>query len=568
MCIPQMSHFSSAFLARLTTLFFFVSLCRASFCILSFMMSSYNRQRTESKYEEENVSSYVDSCVNFTSNVSFHTAEEGEKFAREVQHRDGAAQSCTILVLGSEASLQDASSLFKDCPYATDEIHDAIVAAPMNSMHVVAIQKATRILVGKVTTASSRHNCQARPDVISAIIEETVSAANGILDVYVVGYEGYELCVASAIARTANRSFSAKGGKAEQSYLESGHPVRVMIPTAKHIDALTHAATSIQLCQRLVDAPTNLLDTVTFTEIAVRCVEKLKATGATVNAKVLKGEELREQGYGGLYGTGKAAEFPPHLVTLSYQPKAGITPRERIAFVGKGVVYDTGGLAIKSRDGMCTMKHDMGGAAAIFGAFLALVKVHAPLEISCILCLADNAVGPRSQRNDDIIRLKSGVTVEINNTDAEGRLVLSDGVFHASAELPYTPETIVDVATLTGAQGVATGKRHAAIYANTEASESRFFAAGRTSGDLCYPVLYCPELHNIEFKSEVADFKNSVANRANAQVSCAGQFIGNNLSKEYKGHWVHVDLAGPATHNQATGFGVALLLETFNREAF
>ncbi|CCW71437.1 unnamed protein product [Phytomonas sp. Hart1] len=343
--------------------------------------------------------------------------------------------------------------------------------------------------------------------------------------------------------------------------------IRVYLESARWTHAaLGIAAAAVQLCQRLVDAPTSLLDSFSFTEIALRCVEKLKAAGHDVAAVVCAGEELRAQGYGGLYGTGKAAEFPPAMVTLSYTPKPGIAPVEKVALVGKGIVYDTGGLALKSRDGMVSMKHDMGGAAAIFAAFLAMAKLGLPLEVSCVMCLADNAVGPRSQRNDDILHLKSGLSIEINNTDAEGRLVLSDGVYHASAELPTTPDIIVDLATLTGAQGIATGVYHAALYANTEAGERRFLDGGRRCGDLCFPVVYCPELHNLEFHSNVADYRNSVAKRANAQVSCAAQFIGNNLAGDFKGEWVHVDLAAPATYDEATGFGVALLLEVFGRK--
>ena len=170
-------------------------------------------------------------------------------------------------------------------------------------------------------------------------------------------------------------------------------------------------------------------------------------------------------------------------------------------------------------------------------------------------------MGPESTRPDDILHMYSGKTVEVNNTDAEGRLVLADGVAYASKHLK--PHVIVDLATLTGAQLMATGRKHAAIMSNHEGLESSAVIAGRESGDLVHPIPYCPEFFRGEFKSKVADMKNSVKDRMNAQTSFAGQFIGNHLNK-YKGQWLHVDIAGPSTSRErGTGYGVALLLRLF-----
>lgn len=165
---------------------------------------------------------------------------------------------------------------------------------------------------------------------------------------------------------------------------------------------------------------------------------------------------------------------------------------------------------------------------------------------------------------DDIHRLYSGRTVEINNTDAEGRLVLADGVAYAKRDLGAT--IILDMATLTGGQGVATGKYHGAIMTNREAWEEHAVQAGRSSGDLLAPIVYAPELHFSEFASAVADMKNSVADRSNALASCAGLFIGANLGFDYAGVWVHVDMAYPVhCGERATGYGVALLGSLFGR---
>ncbi|KAF5224187.1 putative aminopeptidase, putative,metallo-peptidase, Clan MF, Family M17 [Trypanosoma cruzi] len=549
------------------------------------MSTAYKRQRTTSAYEEHNVSAFVESCIHFKTNLTFHTAAEGKQLANEAV-QNHPQEPNIVLLLGNQKQLQEKKALSTFFPYYSKAVESAINVAASGKNYLAEITPHARVLVGMVSSKASRHNCPLRPDMISTLVKDAVHQARTgdseksvlrSVDIYCCESQNV-LCVATAIARAANRSFSAKRGRAEEGYWERGLPVRVVFAanTTKPgaaVDgdgfacgsrrALEVAVTVVQLCQRLVDAPTNLLDTITFTEIAAGHVEKLKGEGRDVSIGIIAGEELREKGYGGMYGVGKAAEFPPHLVTLSYQPSNGIKPQEKLAFVGKGIVYDTGGLSIKTLGGMCAMKHDMGGAAAVFCGFLGLAMIEAPQQVSTVLCLADNAVGPRSQRNDDIIRMKSGHTVEINNTDAEGRLVLGDGVYHASALLPYTPDIIVDMGTLTGTQGVATGRFHAALYANNEEIENRLLKASRICGDLCFPILHCPEFHSLEFNSSVADSRNSVTNRGNASSSCAAYFIGTHIDPKYQGSWAHIDMAAPVSRDEATGFGVTLLLQTF-----
>jgi probable aminopeptidase NPEPL1 len=204
------------------------------------------------------------------------------------------------------------------------------------------------------------------------------------------------------------------------------------------------------------------------------------------------------------------------------------------------------------------MKMDMAGAAAVLAGFEAAVELQVSKRLTAILCIAENAVGPNAVRPDDLVQMFSGKTVEINNTDAEGRLVLADGVAWAAKH--RSPDVIIDIATLTGAQAVATGKHHAAIYCNHEDWEVKAVVAGKLSGDLTHPLPYCPEFFRKEFRSQVADMKNSVKDRANGQAACAGQFIGNHLDK-YKGIWLHVDMAGPSKEGgRATGYGVGLFL--------
>jgi probable aminopeptidase NPEPL1 len=239
-----------------------------------------------------------------------------------------------------------------------------------------------------------------------------------------------------------------------------------------------------------------------------------------------------------------------------------------IALVGKSIVYDTGGLALKPREGMCGMKADMGGSAGLLGGFVSAVRAGYRHKLFLILCMAENAIGPTAFRNDDILRLYSGKTVEINNSDAEGRLVLGDGVAHATKHINNL-DLVVDMATLTGAQSICTGKKHASILANRQELETQAVAAGLRSGDLCYPMVYAPELLMKEFKSKVADMKNSVKDRSNAQASCAGHFVESHLDEGYKGGWLHVDMAGPAWEGErGTGYGVGLVLSLLGVKGF
>jgi len=234
----------------------------------------------------------------------------------------------------------------------------------------------------------------------------------------------------------------------------------------------------------------------------------------------------------------------------------------------KGVTYDTGGLSLKPKVGMCGMKHDMGGSAGLLGTFRAAVQLRLPVKLTLILAIVENAIGPAAVRNDDILTMKSGKTVEINNTDAEGRLILADCVSHAS-NLVEGVDVILDMATLTGAASVTTGRKHAGVLAKTRAMEERVREAGLRTGDLAFPMLYAPELLRSEFASEVADMKNSVANRNNAQASCAGHFVESHIDEAYDGDWVHVDMAGPDSKDErATGYGVALVLGLLKAPGF
>jgi probable aminopeptidase NPEPL1 len=305
----------------------------------------------------------------------------------------------------------------------------------------------------------------------------------------------------------------------------------------------------------LVERPTAELSTADFVEETAREIKGLK----TVAMSVIEGDELLEAGLGGLHAVGRAAEVGPRLMVLRYEPARGEGGGPHVALVGKGLVYDTGGLSLKVGGHMVGMKTDMGGAAAVTGAFLSLARLRHPRPLSCLVALAENAIGPTAYRPDDILVMHSGKTVEVNNTDAEGRICLGDAVSYAARELKA--DCIIDAATLTGAQLVATGKRHAAVMSNREGLERLAIECGRGSGDLVHPLPFAPELFQAELKSDVADMTNSVKDRMNAQASCAAQFVWSH-AEDTGVPWAHVDLAGPALAGpRASGFGVALFVE-------
>ena len=311
-----------------------------------------------------------------------------------------------------------------------------------------------------------------------------------------------------------------------------------------------YVSSALQWSCELVDTPPQDLTTTSF----AAAVKQRFRNQSAVTVKEIVGERLLKEGLAGLHGVGRAAVEAPRLTILEYKPRGAKT---KIVLVGKGICYDTGGLSLKISGSMVSMKSDMGGAAAIIGAFDSLVNSKVKAHVIVGLALAENAIGPSAQRPDDIVKMHSGKTVELNNTDAEGRLVLADALSYLCRK--HKPDFAIDAATLTGAQLVATGKHIAAVVCNDDKFEKLAVEVGRNTGDLVCALPFCPEFFMDEFKSEVADMLNSVRDRMNAQTSCAGQFIYAHID-DLPVKWLHVDLAGPSfVQGRGTGFGVSLI---------
>jgi probable aminopeptidase NPEPL1 len=393
----------------------------------------------------------------------------------------------------------------------------------------------------------SRHNAPSRATVIPGLLSGVVHKGN-VAIVVALDHPSHASAVAMSIARALPTFQATSAPPVERE-------VRVLFVADGQVlpadPAHPTVCEAVRFACHLVDEPPDRLGCDALVAHA-RAVSAATGSACTV----LRGTELRDLGFGGLWGVGKVADQLPALVCLEH---AGTSGTSR-GWVGKGIVYDTGGLSLKQKTSMPGMKSDMAGAAAVLAAFRAAVALGCRDSLYAVLCVAENAVGPGALRPDDVITLFSGRTVEVNNTDAEGRLVLADGL--AWLVRTHAPHELVDLATLTGAQAIATGKRHAAMYANEEALEARLIAAGLHTGDLVFPVPFAPELFRAEFRSPIADMRNSVKDRNNAQASCAGQFLANHLTAAgWTGPWAHVDMAAPAVSNQrGTGYGVALLL--------
>eukprot|EP00931_Biecheleriopsis_adriatica_P000641 TRINITY_DN10072_c0_g1_i1.p1 TRINITY_DN10072_c0_g1~~TRINITY_DN10072_c0_g1_i1.p1 ORF type:complete len:589 (-),score=121.86 TRINITY_DN10072_c0_g1_i1:84-1631(-) len=413
-----------------------------------------------------------------------------------------------------------------------------------------------KVMLVVLPEAAGRCVTSTRPEVIAKQLHGKVAGVDVFL---AVGGEEDVLAAGLAVARCLS-PYSAKTEKAKEASICNVGVCGSSELSEETLKQLTLGAESVRIAQGLVDMPPNVVYPTSLKDFVLEAT----AGVAGVSHTVIEGEELRSKGYGLLYAVGKCAPSPPCLIVLTHEGSAKGQQSKGVALVGKGITFDTGGAALKSRDGMIGMKRDMGGAAGTFGAFLALARgggLPSGQKLHCVLCVAENSIGSKAFVQDDIITGYSGLTVEINNTDAEGRLVLADGVSHVAKHLDCG--LVVDMATLTGAQGISTGSHHGMILATDEDLEHDIIASGKLSGDMVHPGIFAPELLMHEFDSEFADMRNSVKNRSNAQSSCAGLFIHRHLVHSgYAGRWLHVDMAYPVHDplgEYATGWGVGLL---------
>jgi leucyl aminopeptidase len=268
------------------------------------------------------------------------------------------------------------------------------------------------------------------------------------------------------------------------------------------------------------------------------------AAAAGLGIEVLDEAELAAGGYGGITGVGQGSIHPPRLVRLSYQHPAA---SKTVVFAGKGITFDSGGLSLKPPKAMETMKSDMGGAAAVLAAMQAIAALGPAVNVIGYLPLAENMPGSGAQRPSDVITIYGGKTVEVLNTDAEGRLVLADALARSAQD---APDLLVDVATLTGAQVVALGKRVSAVMANDDAVRDGVVTAATRAGEAMWPMPLPEELRK-GLDSKVADLANVAADRDGGMLT-AGLFLREFVPGGVK--WAHLDIAGPS-FNEGDAYG-------------
>ena len=334
---------------------------------------------------------------------------------------------------------------------------------------------------------------------------------------------------------------------------------RVLIETADPAAAkaayrpLSALADGVIFTRDLVSEPANILYPAEF----ARRVEELERLGLTV--EIIGEAEMEKLGMGSLLGVGQGSRRESQLVVIQWQGAADSTAQP-IAFVGKGVTFDTGGISIKPADGMEDLKWDMGGAGAVAGLMCALAGRKAKANVVGILGLVENMPDGNAQRPGDIVTSMSGQTIEVINTDAEGRLVLADALWYCQDR--FKPKFMVDLATLTGAIIIALGKDYAGLFSNNDILAQNLEAAGKTENEPLWR-LPLPAAYERQFDSAAADMKN-VGGRAGGSITAA--LI---LQKFVAGlPWAHLDIAGvawrspshtPTVPDGASGFGVRLL---------
>jgi len=306
----------------------------------------------------------------------------------------------------------------------------------------------------------------------------------------------------------------------------------VLEASASGAQSADHVAARVNQVRDLVNTPANDLWPERFVELAS------ELAGENLEIEVWDEARLEAENCGGLLAVGRGSIRPPRLMRVSWHGGG-----KRFALVGKGITFDTGGLSLKPPEGMVGMKYDMAGAATVLGAVLAAADLRAEANVDAYLCLAENMPSGSATRPGDVIRARNGKTIEVLNTDAEGRLVLADGLSLASET---NPDHIIDVATLTGAATIALGNRYAGLMGRGDAIEL-LTAASERAGEQLWHMPLPVELRKL-LDSDIADIANvKIGNRSGGML-IAGQFLSEFVTHE-SGSWGHLDIAGPANNS-------------------
>lgn len=323
-------------------------------------------------------------------------------------------------------------------------------------------------------------------------------------------------------------------GKVKKIYFSTREKSSKKIQEA--LEAARIIGESINFARTLINHPPNRLHSEAMAhEIDLDAKENLKG----IKIKILNKEQIKKEGMNLLLAVNAASQYEPRVVHLTYTPKKSNKQTKHIALVGKGLVFDTGGLCLKPGASMINMKFDMAGAASVYAAFRAAALLGCPHKLTCVLGITDNAVSATAIMPDSVVRGRSGKSVEILNTDAEGRLVLAD-CFDYTCDLE--PNELIDAATLTGACLVAVGSEVCAIMGNSEELSKKLLSSAKDQNENMWPLPIIEEFRS-DIKSKIADIKNISSSRFAGTSKAAAfleHFIKNNVS------WAHLDIAGIA----------------------
>ncbi|EGK8006984.1 leucyl aminopeptidase [Campylobacter lari] len=265
-----------------------------------------------------------------------------------------------------------------------------------------------------------------------------------------------------------------------------------------------------------------------------------------ISCKIYESDFLEQEKMQAFLAVNRASIHPPKLIHLSYKPQ---NPKMKVVFVGKGLTYDSGGLSLKPADYMLTMKSDKSGGAAAMAIIKGASELNLDIEVHSIIGATENMIGGNAYKPDDVLISREGVSIEVRNTDAEGRLVLADCLSFAQ---DLKPDLLIDLATLTGACVVGLGEYTSAIMGNNEDLQNDFFKVSKKSGDLTTILHFNPHLKEL-IKSNIADVSNTSSSRYGGAIT-AGLFLNSFIREEYKDKWLHLDIAGPAYLEKAWGY--------------
>ncbi len=334
-------------------------------------------------------------------------------------------------------------------------------------------------------------------------------------------YEFDKYLSAKKTPKTKTITFDSKAKKTGQKKVQ------------KAIDEALITCESINVARDFVNEPPNVLNSETYAKAVVNDIKGTKG----VKAKVLGKAELKKQKMGMFLSVNAGSAFAPQLVHLTYTPSKVTKNTKHIALVGKGLTFDTGGYSLKPGAAMVNMKFDMAGSATVYGAFRAIAKLGLPVKVSCFLGMTDNAINSLATMPDSIVTAKNGKTVEILNTDAEGRLVLGDVLTYASEQ---KPDCIIDAATLTGACLVALGTEVCGLMGNDKKLSDSIKKAAASTDEYIWELPIMKEWRD-DMKSNIADLKNIGSNRFAGTPKAAAfleNFVGEGIA------WAHLDIAG------------------------